>query len=301
MPTTYTDQFFTMDPGNPPPAGTALTTASFSFVDFNDNGRIDPNTNDTFNGVQITAVWRNDTITVVMRGQTVTITGTTFYLATGPAVFTPTDGTVLANATFVSSTFVTTSTFLPVGALGPPCLTPGTLILTPTGQRLIEDLAVGDLVMTRDHGAQPLRWIGQCEVAGKGPFAPIRFAPGAMGNRRALLVSPQHRMLVEGWKAELYFGESEILVAACHLVNDTTIRPAPVDCVTYMHLLFDSHQVIWAEGAATESLLPGTVIRNAHPDLIAEVTALFPGLCQPGGDWTAARRTTRRHEARLVA
>jgi hypothetical protein len=301
MPTTYTDQFFTIDPGNPPPVGTALTTASYDLIDANDNGRINPNTADTFNGIGITAVWRNDTITVVMRGETVTITGTTFYLATGPAVFTPTDGTILANATFVSSTWVTTSSFLPVGGLGPPCFTPGTLILTPSGLCLIEDLQVGDLVMTRDDGPQPLRWLGQCEVAGHGDWAPIRFAPGALGNDRALIVSPQHRMLITGWKAELYFGEAEVLVAARHLVNDMTIRRAPQSRVTYVHLLFDRHQVIWAEGAAPESLFLGDAVRASNPDLMDEVTALFPDLAFPDGDWKTARPTARQYEARLMA
>ena len=74
MPTTYTDQFFVMDPGNPPAAGTNLTAQSFDFVDSDDNGLIEPNVGDTANGAQVTSVWVDDTITVTMNGTTQTIT-----------------------------------------------------------------------------------------------------------------------------------------------------------------------------------------------------------------------------------
>ena len=258
MPTTYNDQFFVMDPGNPPAGGTALTVQNFNFIDNNDDGIIDTSNGDTFNGLTVTSVWVNDTITVNIPGQgNVTITGVTFYVSGGPAVFTPTDGTVLQDATFVSSTFVNTSTQIPVGNLGPPCFTRGTLIATPEGPRLIEDLQPGDFVLTLDHGPQPLILISRAIFAATGRNAPVRIRKGALGNDADLIVSQQHRMLIGDWRAELFFGEAEVLVAAKHLVNGDTIHLLPGGEVEYFHLLFEKHQIVWAEGIPSESYFPG--------------------------------------------
>ena len=180
MPTTYTDQFFVIDPANPPPSGTSLTVQNYDFVDSDDNGFIQPDVGDTANGAEVTSVWIDDTITVTMGGSSVTITGVTFYLDGQPAIFTPTDSTVLEDATFQSATYVTDSTQVPVGELGPPCFTPGTVIETETGPRLIETLAPGDRVLTRDRGMQPVLWIGRRTMPGTGAFAPVRFAAGGV-------------------------------------------------------------------------------------------------------------------------
>lgn len=303
MPTTYTDQFFFIDPGNPPPNGTALTVQTLSVVDQDDNGFISPAGDDSFNGFDITAVWVGDTIRVWMNGVRVTITGVTFYLAGGGAVFTPTDGTILSNATFIRSTYVNTSTQIAVGAFGPPCFVAGTGLLTPEGRRPIEEIAVGDLVWTRDRGAQVVRWHGVRKVAGTGDFAPIRFAPGAIGNERELLVSPQHRMLIEGWRAQLFFGEEEILVAAKHLVNGDTIHVACRPWVVYHHLMFDDHEILEAEGVPSESFHPGDWILMADAGVRREMRALFPELDPvPGlGGRVTARRVVRGGEARVLA
>lgn len=281
MPTTYTDQFFVMDPGNPPPAGTPLAPVTLSYTDQNDNGFIGTGQGDTAGGLAVTSVWVGDTITVVMNGVTVTITGVTFYRSGGPAIFTPTDGTVLTNATFVRSTWVNTSTQIPVGALWPPCFTPGTGILTPRGEIAVEDLRPGDLVTTRDHGAQRIRWIGRRQVCGLGKFAPIRFAPGVMGNRRALLVSPQHRMVVKDWRAQLYFGLDEVLAPARHLAVCDRITRVPMARVTYIHLMFDAHEILFAEGAETESFHAGAALMAGDAALRDELEALFPELAAP--------------------
>lgn len=92
----------------------------------------------------------------------------------------------------------------------------------------IQDIQVGDLVRTLDNGLQPVRWAGTRGVSALEKRAPIRFAPGALGNTRELSVSPQHKMLVSGWRAELYFGEEELLVAALHPINADTIHHARV-------------------------------------------------------------------------
>ena len=169
--------------------------------------------------------------------------------------------------------------------MSPPCFVAGTQILTPDGYRLIDNLVVGDLVMTLDHGAQPIRWIGVARLpmavlVNEPRFRPVTIKQDAFAAgcpQCDLQVSPQHRILVTGWQAELLFGEGDVLVPAIKLVNDNTIRSAAPDGdVTYIHLMFDCHEVIWADGLASESFLPGHVGANDAPDTRAEQDALFP-------------------------
>ena len=301
----FTDQFYLVDTSAPPPVGTALTATPLKVVDGTSNGTLTAQTaaHDTINGSAIASVYKGDTITVSVHGVHVKITGVTFYTADGHVYFTPIDGSHLDNATFVSSTYTTTtSSNTTVANLGLPCFVAGTLIATPGGQRPVEELEPGDLVLTLDNGPQPLRWIGGRTVSGMGDFAPIRFRRGALGNRRALLVSPQHRMLVRSWKAELWFGTEEVLVAAKHLVNDTNVRPEPVERVRYVHLLFDQHEVIRAEGAWTESFHPGAHILAEDAEMRAEIEALFPELDGAVADCRdTARIVLKAREAVLLA
>ena len=303
MPTTYKDQFFTVDPGNPPPVGTALNFQRFEYIDADDDGLIEPNAGETFDGTLITSVWENDSLTVNVPGLgNITYTGVTFYLADGrPAVFTPTDGQVLQNGTFVSSTFVTSSTNTPVSSGGPTCFTPGTLIDTPNGRKAIETLKQGDLITTMDHGDQPIRAIAVGKFNATSEFAPIRISKGALGNDTALEVSPQHRMLVRGWRAEIYFGVDEILVAAKHLVNGDTICRAPRREVTYIHLLFDTHQIVYGAGIPSESLFPDHVLASQDDDARAKTVAMFPEMAkQEHAGWQMARTVAKKFEATLL-
>lgn len=184
------------------------------------------------------------------------------------------------------------------------CFTPGTRILTPTGERPIETLRPGDLVITRDDGPQPLRWIGARKGPGTGKNAPIRIeAGGPFQATRPLLLSPQHRVLVEGYRAELIWGEEEVLVAARHLVDGSDVRIAPQASVTYIHMLFSRHQVVYAEGAAVETLHLGHEGLNALS--VAGRTAIFAACPEFRADPTVfgdtARICARGHEARLLA
>ncbi len=138
-----------------------------------------------------------------------------------------------------------------------PCLCRGTLIETDQGDVAVEDLTEGMMVRTADHGMQPIRWIGFAKRAAVGDTAPILIRRGALGNTRDLRVSPQHRMLLQGWQAELLFQEHEVLATAKSLVNDHSIIRVEGGDVEYFHILFDTHQIIWAEGAPTESFHPG--------------------------------------------
>jgi hypothetical protein len=303
VPTEYTDQFFTVDPGVAPAAGTPLTFARVDYIDQDDDGLIRNNSGDTFNGVAITDVWVGDTLTVNVPGVgQITYTGVTFYLASGNPVFTPIDGQVLQDGTFVRSTFVTNSTQTPVGTFGPACFTPGTMILTPDGLRAIEGLQPGDLVETLDEGAKPIFKVLSDTFAAAGNLAPIRFEMGAIDNDAPLIVSPQHRMLIQGWRAQLYFGEDEVLVAAKHLVNGDTIRAMPGGEVTYIHLLFDAHQIVFGGGVPSESCYPGHARAAPVSDVFAELQTLFPDdFSQDIAPVSLVRPELRRCEAGLLA
>ncbi|WP_319824249.1 Hint domain-containing protein [Thalassovita sp.] len=182
------------------------------------------------------------------------------------------------------------------------CFKSGTRIDTPHGPRRIEDLKPGDMVITRDNGLQPVRWIGRRRVPGTGDFAPIRFAPGALGNGRPLLVSPQHRMLYRSPDATLLFGAPEVLVTARHLVNGSTIRQMEKDQIDYVHVLFDRHEIIFAEGVPSESFHPGRhglhgIMDHAREELFA----LFPDLRNdPDSFGDTARRCLKEYEAKLL-
>ena len=306
MPTTINDQFFVMDPANPPPSGTLLTVVNFDITDQNDDADIDQFDGDSVDGVDITRSWPGDTVTINVPGVgNVTYSGATFYLADGRAVFTPTDGQVLQSGTLVGATFVTSQG--PVDLVDfeetVPCFTPGTLIATPDGDVAVDALTVGDLVLTLDNGPQPIRWIGRRQVPGSGRMAPVRFSAGALGNHRPLLVSPQHRMLVRGWKAELLFGESEVLVAAQHLVDGDRVARAPCPTVDYIHLAFDRHEILNSDGAWTESFNPGASVLDGDRALRAELTTLFPEapLRAASRFYPPARPGPRGAEARALA
>lgn len=185
-----------------------------------------------------------------------------------------------------------------------PCFVAGTLIAVPSGEMQVEYLRPGDMVLTQDSGPQPLRWIGRRRVQATGPMAPVRIEAGALGNTRTLTVSPLHRILVRDAQAELMFGEPEVLVAAKELVNGGTIRVLEGGVVEYVHLLFDTHQVIWSEGLLTESFLPGTeTTKSWEQEIVDEICAIFPELDpKTGAGYSpAARRTLKGYEAQLLA
>ena len=95
MATSYTDQFFTIDPYNPPPAGTAMNFTRLTLIDQNDDDDFDRLDNDSVDGFDITSSWPGDTVTVDVPGVGfVTYTGVTFYLSDGRQVFTPNDGQI---------------------------------------------------------------------------------------------------------------------------------------------------------------------------------------------------------------
>jgi hypothetical protein len=202
----------------------------------------------------------------------------------------------------------------PVGAQlagGVICFTPDTMISTENGPRAISMLQVGDRILTRDNGPQQVLWRGHRRMTGARlhvmpHLRPIRFASGALGLGRPdqdLLVSPQHRMLVKGQAAQALFNTPEVLVAAQDLVNDTTIMvDRSLREVTYVHILLEKHNVVWANGLETESFHPAnTALDTVADDQRAGLIDIIPDVArnpQSYGDY--ARRNVNGAEAAIL-
>lgn len=186
------------------------------------------------------------------------------------------------------------------------CVARGTLIETKAGPKRVETLNPGDLIVTMDGPARPVRWIGSRKVLGPElrsdpSLRPIRIAKGALGHqlpKRELTVSPQHRILVADWRAEIFFGRDEVLVPAKALLNDTTIQvDRKTDHVEYFHILFDNHEIMYTEGLPTESFYPSSyALSEISEEARTEIGTLFPELAS--GDFVpeTARTVLRRKE-----
>ena len=192
-----------------------------------------------------------------------------------------------------------------------PCFTPGTRIATPQGERLVEDLEVGDRVITRDNGIQEIRWLGVrrlngLELALSDHLQPVRIRKGALGGglpERDMMVSPNHRVLIANDRTALYFEDREVLVAAKHLVGMEGVEKVTRSAVTYIHFMFDQHEVVLSDGAWTESFQPGDLtLRGMDSDQRRELLELFPELETQQGqiNYPAARRALKKHEAALL-
>jgi hypothetical protein len=156
--------------------------------------------------------------------------------------------------------------------------TRGTHITMGSGlQKPIEELEVGDRVLTRDDGVQQVRWIGHSTVRATGDFAPVLIRAGTLNNDHDLVVSPDHRLFVYQREDALGVGRSELLVKVRHLLNGETITRLDGGFVEYYQLLFDRHQIIYAEGIAAETLLVDTRTRAAlPPEIDAKLAAVLP-------------------------
>ena len=156
--------------------------------------------------------------------------------------------------------------------------TRGTHITLASGeQRRIEELRVGDRVLTRDDGVQQVRRIGQNTVRASGAFAPIVIRAGILNNAHDLVVSPDHRLFVYQRTDRIGAGRAELLVKARHLVNGTSVYVQEGGFVDYFQILFDRHHIIYAEGIAAESMFVDTRTRPALPeDLVQRLKDILP-------------------------
>lgn len=157
------------------------------------------------------------------------------------------------------------------------CFAEGTRIATADGEIPVEDIKVGQELWTLNKGNLPVRWVAGTTVTGQGAFAPVVFEAGVIGNDAPLIVSQQHRIWIKNAMAELLFGKSEVLVAAKHMVGVPGVRLDPRQTVAYTHFMFDSHQIVRANGALTESFFYGeTALGTLEATQRAELDALFP-------------------------
>lgn len=191
------------------------------------------------------------------------------------------------------------------------CFTPETRLLTPDGARHIRDLRPGDPILTRDNGPQPVLWTGHRRMSGARLYAmphlrPIRFRAGALGIGRPeddLLVSPQHRMLIRGAAAQALFNTPEVLVAAEDLINDGSIMvDHALREVTYVHILLESHNIVWANGLETESFHPSnTALDTVEEAQRAGLLNILPGIeANPHAYGDYARRNLSASEAAIL-
>lgn len=191
------------------------------------------------------------------------------------------------------------------------CFTPDASIMTPRGPMRADALRVGDKVVTRDNGAKELAWIGQktlqlSNLIANPELAPITIAAGALGNglpERDLTVSPNHRVLMVGEMNRLMFDTSEVLVAAKHLLGRPGITQSVTNSVTYMHLMFEDHELIMSDGAWTESFQPGEYsLQGVESAQRRELLTIFPELKTDEGlrKYETARRALRGFESKLL-
>jgi len=143
----------------------------------------------------------------------------------------------------------------------------GTHITLASGaQILIEDLSIGDRVLTRDGGPQAIRWIGETTLRAVGDYAPVVITAGALFNTRDLVLSPDHRLFIYQREDRIGAGRSEVLVKVRHLINGDTVYQKDGGFIDYFQILFDEHQIIYAEGIAAETTLVDARTRAALPD-----------------------------------
>ncbi len=190
------------------------------------------------------------------------------------------------------------------------CFTPDTLITTPLGPVDIKSLKAGDLIITKDNGLQPIRWIGSKRVSYLRQMVDPHLQPvtipahffGAGVPSRPLKVSPQHRILVSGYEMQLNYGESEVFVAAKSLLTHAHIPSPKPEETEYIHIMFDTHQVIYANGVETESLHPGHLTKDGLDGKARdELFAIFPELrSSPESYGKAARMVIKTELAKAT-
>lgn len=167
------------------------------------------------------------------------------------------------------------------------CFGAGTLIATDDGDRAVEALKVGDQVLTLDHGYQPIRWIGSVRLDSATlkdhpRLRPIRIRASALGAgypQRDLLVSPQHRILVSSTIAQRMFDEDAVLIPAKKLtcLDGIDVVEETENGVHYVHLLCDTHEIVWSNGTPTETLLIGAeALKSVSAAARQEIQMLFP-------------------------
>lgn len=196
------------------------------------------------------------------------------------------------------------------GPTMPLCFTAGTIVSTSRGAIAIEELQVGDLVQTLDHGFQPVRWIDSMTLTPDRARAtpslfPIKISRGTLGSNipdRDIIVSPQHRILISSKIAERMFGDTSMLVPAKDLIDLKGVEPLKIENpVEYIHILFDSHEIIETSGLLSEALYLGDMSARALSHAARqEIMDLFPDILDAGNRPKPARSFHRGKRVRKM-
>ena len=189
-----------------------------------------------------------------------------------------------------------------------PCFTPGAMITTQRGEIAVQHLQVGDRVITRDNGIQPVRWVGKTQMflqdfQAEPHLLPVLVRQGSLGKglpERDLMVSPNHRLLVANERTSLRFSEREVLVAAKHL-SVPGVHTVQSSGTTYIHFMCDRHEVVLVNGIWTESFQPAERMLNAmEAEVRNEILKIFPELAFDASAFDGARLSLKAHEARVL-
>ncbi|MGC1495463.1 MAG: Hint domain-containing protein [Sulfitobacter sp.] len=284
------EQTQTFSPGTGGSGGGNATAYDMNNTASSENFRINGGPNQTFDGTSI----YNATITYT-DGTTATITAVIFQDTAGNSYLAPefsanADQTALEAGPIRSLTLnslfgnsysgLTASRQTTNFAV---CFTQGTMIETPQGERAVETLVAGDLVQTLDNGPQPIRWIGGRTVPAIMGMEPVLFDKNSLGPnipKRPMMLSRQHRLMLDTVIAERMTGTRQVLVPAHKLSEMPGVNVVTtLGFVTYWHFLCDQHEIVIADGTPAETLFLGQqACKSMSLTALAEVTHLFPDL-----------------------
>ncbi len=159
------------------------------------------------------------------------------------------------------------------------CFTGQTHVITAGGEKTVENLQPGDRVLTADNGLQPVRWIGHQASIAKGFRAPVHVPKNTVGANRDLLVSPEYRIVLSANQISFPAKAPVIQARAIDLVGQFGITQPPREEVTYYHLLFDHHEMIFVEGVLSESFHPAFAgLKQTDPATRAQLQNMIPNL-----------------------
>lgn len=198
------------------------------------------------------------------------------------------------------------------------CFTAGTRLRTNRGEVEVQDLKTGDLLVTLPKPEESPETTGairrifrqtiSIQLLKLNPkLQPVCIAAGALGGgrpKRDLLVSRQHRMLVQSKIAERMFGMSEVLIPAIKLTKlpGVFVQEA-IEDVQYFHVLLDDHEVVFAEGTPTESLFTGPeALKSMSFEAREEILTIFPEIAETNYEPEPARYIPTGHlQKKLIA
>jgi len=291
VPNSYVDAGTGPNGGNPTVSG----TFSMNVVDNNNQLQATPGSAGTgqvisFNGAQVDSYqfFYNDTISLNGATETIKTFQLTINGTTRSFIMNDTTNSLPGVNTGTSFSLQNYNNYSNLKYKNVACFCKSTLIETKAGLRAVEDLAVGDLIKTKDNGVQPIRWIGGTRLSlrnllNRPDLRPIFVPANSLGNglpSRDLRVSPQHRLLLGGWQVQLHFALDQVLAPAKSLVGKAGIRVDDgADSVEYFHFMFDRHEIVFSESLPTESFLVGDTIRDGMDEAqLREILELFPEL-----------------------